>query len=170
MTPLTHPNSSHLSPQPARRAAFAAGVLGLGLLAAFIGIAMTDSARAVTGLPTLLNLPPWVFWMVWMVIYPAMGVALWHVWSVRQHSGGQTALFVFALAFASNLIFMPLNALLPGLWTAFLLDLVGLVGALVLAWAFRRVAPVSLPWLLPLLIWLPITTLNKLPGIMALLG
>jgi tryptophan-rich sensory protein len=140
------------------------------LLAAFAGILLAPPAAAATALPSLLSLPPWFFWMVWLVIYPALGIAVWHVWRTPASPVRQRALAYFVIFFLVNIAFLPLTALIPGLWTAFLLDLIGLVMALGLAWWFQRAAPASWVWLLPLLIWLPITTLNKVPGILALIA
>jgi tryptophan-rich sensory protein len=149
--------------------AFAGGVLLIGLLAAWIGFLLTDTSQPVTALPSLLPLPPWFFWMVWIVIYPALGLAAWHIWRARGVPGQRTAMLYFVVYLILNASFVPLVALIPGIWTAFLLDVVGLVGAIVLALLFRRVAPASVFWLVPLLIWLPITTLNKVPAILEVL-
>lgn len=149
---------------------FSLALLLLGMVGAFAGFLLVDPTAPVVTLPSLLNLPPWFRWMVWIVIYPALGVAVWQVWRCRDRQAARPALRYFAVYFLFNIAFVPLTSLLPGLWTAFILDVMGLVGALVLWWFFRRATVRATPWLLPLLIWLPITTINKIPGILTLLG
>jgi tryptophan-rich sensory protein len=156
--------------RPVAALAFAGGVLAIGIISAFIGFLLTDPSRSVQTLPTLLSLPPWFFWVVWIVIYPALGVATYLVWQTPTSLGRRMALVYFTLYLASNIAFLPINALIPGVWTAFTLDVIGGIAGIGLAVAFYRVAPRSLPWLLPLLVWLPITTANKVPAILHLLG
>lgn len=166
--PHNNPIYSHrwlTSPLP-----FALGILILGMMSAWLGFLLTRPQANDPTLPTLLDLPPFFFWMVWIVIYPALGVAVWHIWRLRGDTRARHALLVFGVYLLTNLAFVPLTALIPGIWTAFLLDVIGLVGGVLVAWMFWNSARKSLAWMLPLLIWLPITTINKLPAILELLN
>jgi tryptophan-rich sensory protein len=167
LTPSAHQSVSAWAKSPVT---FSFGILALGMLSAFVGFLFADPAQNVQTLPTLLNLPAWFFWMVWIIIYPALGAAVWHVWRNRETASARPALIYFGLYLLSNMAFVPLTALIPGVWTAFLLDVVGLIGGIVLALLFARVTRPGVWWLLPLLVWLPITTINKVPAILVLLS
>ena len=55
--------------------------------------------------------PPWVFWLVWIVIYPTWGFATYLVWQKRQESDVRGAIALFVLMFVSGLFFMPVASL-----------------------------------------------------------
>lgn len=139
---------------------FAAGTLLSGMLSAAISFATagTHSAATPAGILPFLWPPSWVFWAVWMVIYPCWGVATFLVWRRRHEADVRGALILYAINVIGALFFLPLSNLTannPGVLT--LLDANGLIGTCALAWLYSRYEKATLWWLLPYLIWMPLT-------------
>lgn len=133
---------------------FAAGVLGLGLLAAALGMTYRPTGGTTTGGP----LPAWVFWAIWIVIYPGMGVATWLVWRQRERQPVRGALLLFGVALAQNLSFW----LAPDLAGVAMVDLAGCALAYLVTCRYARIDRAAGWWLLPWLVWMPLTTALKL--------
>lgn len=128
----------------------------VGSMAAQIGISVPHTASPWHYPP--LWPPLWVFWLVWIDIYPGWGFATYLVWQKRREADVRGALALFAIMFVSGLFFMPIASLSgdnPGVMT--LGDLNGVVGSLIVAWVYTRYSRQSIWYLLPLLIWMPIT-------------
>lgn len=132
---------------------FAMGVLGAGMLAAVLAIRRSPPEMIASG-----PLPDWAFWAVWVLIYPCMGVASWLVWRQRQRQPVAGVLLLFGVALAQNLSFW----LAPDLVVVALVDLIGCALAYLVAWRYAGVDPAAAWWLLPWLLWMPITTALKL--------
>jgi tryptophan-rich sensory protein len=135
---------------------FAVALLALGLGVAFLALATRPALEGVVEQPDLL-FPPWVFWAVWLLIYPAQGVALWLIWRQRRAKNVSAPVILFAVAWLQNLTFWLTDSLVT---TAFI-DTVGLALAYATAWLFARYSRAAARWLLPWLIWMPITTVLK---------
>lgn len=135
---------------------FAAGLLGSGMGVAALAMLLRSSmaALATSGDGVV---PSWVFWAVWLVIYPAQGVATALVWQGRAMARARWALLLFAVAFIQNLTFWLSNSLL----TTALIDTLGLGLAYAAAWAYGRCSRAAAWWLLPWLVWMPLTTIYK---------
>jgi tryptophan-rich sensory protein len=139
---------------------FAFSILAIGLGTAFIALALRPALQPAAGVsaePVSSLIPPWIFWAVWLIIYPAQGIALWYIWRLRTATNIGGALAWFAVAFVENLCFWLTSSLLI---TA-VIDTIGLVLAYMVAWVFRRYSTVAALWLLPWLLWMPITTIFK---------
>jgi hypothetical protein len=136
---------------------WAGSVLLAGLapaLAALLGRPATADATA-----SAVDGPfAWLFWAVWLVIYPAFGVAARRIWLHRHSPGGGRAVGVAIAAFSSTLAFW----LVDSLAEIATIDAIGLVLAYALAFTARRAAPSAVTWLVPLLVWMPITTALKI--------
>lgn len=62
----------------------------------------------------------------------------------------------------ANLLFLPVSGLVGGLPSVLtIMDLNGVVSVYVLAWLFSRYAPRAALWMLPYLIWMPLTSALK---------
>ncbi|BDP43846.1 hypothetical protein DAETH_38150 (plasmid) [Deinococcus aetherius] len=144
---------------------FSLGTLLLGMVSA--GLSFATAGEHSTAIP-LGALPPvwppaWVFWAVWIVIYPCWGMATYLVWRRRGEADVRGALVLYALNLLGNLFFLPLSNLTannPAVLT--LLDANGLVGIYALAWLYTRYNRVTLWWLSPFLVWMPLTTALKM--------
>ena len=135
---------------------FAGSVLGVGVTVAFLSILSSQgggSAQEISAGP----LPGWVFWAVWLIIYPAMGVSTFLVWRKRREADVRLPLALSAVAFLQNLSFW----LSRSLGTTVAIDAIGLVLAYFTAWVYSRTSRAAATWLLPWLVWMPITTVLK---------
>lgn len=143
--------------------AFVVGVTGLGCAAAAVGFGLEPQAIP----ETTTSYPGWwpplpLFWMVWLVIYPASAVAAWLVWRSRHTHDVRGALVAFALMNVASALFLPVSNLvgeLPSVLT--LMDLNGIVAVYGIAWLFSRYHRRAALWMLPYLIWMPTTTILK---------
>lgn len=139
------------------------GVTGLGCTAAAVGLGLEPQAIP----ETTTSYPAWwpplpLFWMVWLVIYPASAVAAWLVWRSRHAHDVCGALVAFALMNVASALFLPVSSLvgeLPSVLT--LMDLNGIFAVYGIAWLFSRYARLAAVWMLPYLLWMPTTTILK---------
>lgn len=68
---------------------------------------------------------------------------------------------IFGLAFLYFQAFVPITGAAQDQRVTAMMDVLGLIFAYAAAWAYRRVDPATWPWMVPLLVWMPITTLLK---------
>jgi len=137
----------------------------------FAGMASAGLSFAAAGPHTAARplgiLPPvwpaeWVFWAVWLVIYPCWGYATALVLRRRRVADVRGAIAMYAYGILGAFFFLPISSLTqnnPAVLA--LMDMHGLVGAYLLAWLYTRYEPKTLPWLSPYLIWMPLTTALK---------
>ena len=146
-------------------AAFAGGILALGMLSAGLSFAAQPESvgsNAPQVYPALYP-PDWVFWTVWLVIYPCWGAATWFVWRRRQEVNLRSFWRYFGLILIVNLAFLPISALTHGNPTILtVLDATGIILLPLTAWMYGRYARPALYWLLPMFIWGPITLALKI--------
>lgn len=142
-------------------ALFVVGVTAFGSGAAAVGLGL-DGPPNSTVLPPVWP-PEWLFWAVWLVIYPASGIAAWRVWERRRVADVRGALAAFAIVNVASAMFLPVTTLTggaPGAMT--LMDLNGVVAIGILTWLFARYDRIAAYWMLPYLVWMPITSLLKI--------
>ncbi len=141
-----------------KRPALAALAVLLGVSAFVAGVSGWVTAQNVGAWYAALAKPPfnppgWVFGPVWTVLYIAMAVAAWRVWSRRGRTPAGSAMGFYAaqmtLNFAWSLIFFGLHRI-----AAALLDIV-VLAALVAATlvVFRRRDPIAGALMAPYLAW-----------------
>lgn len=148
-----------MTPRPSHRPMDGAVlVLALAASAAAQGLGAWLTSRSVTTwYPTLVKPPwtppDWVFGPVWTVLYVLMAVAAWLVWRERARDAIGSALFLYDVQLALNVLW---SALFFGMRSpgAGLIGIVALwaaiAGTLVAFWRIRRLAG----WLLvPYLLW-----------------
>jgi tryptophan-rich sensory protein len=100
-----------------------------------------------------LNPPNWIFGPVWTLLFALMGIAAFLVWEKRKERGVKTALAVFALQLALNVLWSVLffGAHAPG---AAFVDIIALW--LAILWtiiAFWKVTRPAAWLLLPYVLW-----------------
>jgi translocator protein len=137
--------------------AFALGVLVVGFLPASLLFALNPNTASTIGLDAI-PLPAWTFVVVWLVIYPSMGVATWLIWKRRLEVDVRLPLVIFGAVFLQNLSFWFTNSLRM---TA-IMDATGMLWAFTLAYVYSRYSRYASWWLLPLMVWMPITLTIKL--------
>ena len=142
----------------------AAAITAVGVVGAGVSFGLAGGNPTADGTHTLPALwpPDFVFWAVWLVIYPASGVALSLVWRRRRDADVRGAVAAFGLMNVANLLFLPVSGLVGGLPSVLtIMDLNGVVSVYVLAWLFSRYEPRAALWMLPYLIWMPLTSALK---------
>jgi tryptophan-rich sensory protein len=107
-------------------------------------------------------LPPWVFGLVWVGLYPCLAVASVAVWAERPRAEVGPALASGVCALAVLLAFMPIACAAQELWVTVLLDALGWVTTWAAGWAYARVSRTALGWMGPLMAWMPVTFAIKL--------
>ncbi|MEM8535918.1 MAG: TspO/MBR family protein [Chloroflexota bacterium] len=140
-----------------------AGMFAVGMLA----IGMVTALLATTFLPndvfTAQNEPAfapiaWLFWSVWIVIYPSMGIATYLVWRLRGVEDVTLPLLLFVVSLLQGLSFW----LSDTVRMTTIIDATGLLLSYAVAYAYSRHSRAAVLWLLPLLIWMPITLALKI--------
>ncbi|MDJ0755157.1 MAG: tryptophan-rich sensory protein [Ardenticatenaceae bacterium] len=139
-------------------AGFAAGMLAIGMGVSFL---------AMTFLPidvfTPQNVPEfasfgWIFWAVWIVIYPSLGVATYLIWKRRHVEDVTLPLLLFGVSLIQGFTFW----LSDTVRMTTVIDGTGLLFSYTLAFVYYRHSKSAALWLLPLLIWMPITLILKI--------
>lgn len=140
---------------------FALGTLLIGFLAASAGFTFVPLVPPYRQLPFLYP-PLWFFWVVWLVIYPSWGVATWLVWRKRAVADVRGALALYVITLIGNTLFLPIGNLSGGNPAILsLMDANGVFSSWITFWLYTRYSKQARWFLLPLLIWMPLTFLLK---------
>lgn len=140
---------------------FSIGTLVIGMLTAYVSFSVFPLNRTYT-LPAVYP-PLWMFWLVWLILYPTMGLAAGHVWLKRHEFDVRGAMTFYAAILLTNFLFLPVANLSngnPAVMTC--MDINGILTALLLGWLFSRYSKQAFYCLLPLLIWMPVTATFKI--------
>ncbi|WP_020603891.1 TspO/MBR family protein [Spirosoma spitsbergense] len=103
------------------------------------------------------------FWVVWLILYPSMGLAAGHVWLKRKEADVRGPMIFYASILLTNFMFLPIANVSngnPAIMT--FMDINGVLTAILLGWIFSRYSKPAFYWLLPLLVWMPITAMFKI--------
>ena len=153
-------NQSTVQPKPTSRwtaVFFALGVLFIGLLPGQLAFLLDPNTSMRIGLGTV-PIPAGVFTLVWLIAYPGMGLATWLVWQTRGEQDISVPLAIFAVALLQTLTFW----FTTNIYMTAVIDGTGLLLAYTVAWVYSRYRKTAVWWLLPWLIWMPITFAVKL--------
>ena len=153
----TPPNTRFVSTSRRTALMFALSVLLIGMVPAALTFVLDPNAVVRISLDAV-PIPAWVFTVVWLVIYPGMGIATWFVWNTRRERDISIPLTIFVAALLQTIAFWFTNSLRM---TA-VMDATGLLLAYTVAWVYSRYWKAAVWWLLPWLLWTPITLLIKL--------
>jgi len=105
--------------------------------------------------PSVNVYTPW--WLPLSFAGSVLGVSTFLVWRKRREADVRLPLALSAVAFLQNLSFW----LSRSLGTTVAIDAIGLVLAYFTAWVYSRTSRAAATWLLPWLVWMPITTVLK---------
>ncbi|MCB9764659.1 MAG: tryptophan-rich sensory protein [Alphaproteobacteria bacterium] len=103
-------------------------------------------------------LAPWMFGAVWTVLYPCFGVGAATLWAHR--GDGEAAPLALALggcAALTVLLWMPVACAAQDPAVTALMDALAWGVVWIAAWGYRRVSRAASAWLLPLVLWMPVT-------------
>ncbi|MFB4281794.1 MULTISPECIES: tryptophan-rich sensory protein [unclassified Nonomuraea] len=111
---------------------------------------------------TRIPIPVWVFIVVWLVIKTGMGLAAWQLWRRAPRGSDVTVPLTVLIAgyLQTNLFWLA-----DGLRSIAVTDATGLLLAVATVVVFSRYSPAAARWLLPWLIWMPITLAVKIAAI-----
>jgi benzodiazapine receptor len=137
---------------------FAIGVFSISMAIGFLAFSFLP-----TEIFTAQNVPAiepiaWLFWAVWIVIYPSIGVATYLIWKRRTIEDVALPLLLFCVLLLQNLSFWLSNTVRM----TTVIDATGLFLSYTLAYSYYRHSKAAALWLLPLLIWMPITLTIKI--------
>lgn len=131
---------------------YAAAFLLLAQIPGTIAFAVNPDVAADIGLTTV-PVPAWVFIVVWMIIYPSMGVAAWQLRRTAQGADTWVPLAVLLAGYLQTKTFW----LGDSLRSVAIADTTGLLFAALAVWVFARYSRSAARWLYPWLAWMPIT-------------
>lgn len=142
---------------PFRAATFAVVCLAIGMAAAGLGYALGSVPDANVRRPPIYP-QDWMFWGIWFVLYPTMGIAGYHLWRSRSLPGSGLAWRLFVLGFCVNLTWVPIVHLTHSPVAApAVMDAITGAAFLPALWAIARNNRPAFTWCLPLLVWGVIT-------------
>lgn len=146
--------STTLSSSPSRWTAvlFALGVLFVGMLPGQLAFWLDPNTGARIGLG-VVPISAGMFSAVWLIAYPGMGIATWLVWQSRSEQDISIPLAIFAVALLQTLTFW----FTTSVYMTAVIDGTGLLLAYTVAWVYSRYRKTAVWWLLPWLLWMPIT-------------
>jgi translocator protein len=141
---------------------FAAGTLGLGMAIAALGYALGRVPEAGFRKPPIYP-TDWMFWGVWMVLYPTMGVASYFLWQARSLPRMRLAWRWYLFGLAVNLTWVPVVHWFQSPVVApAVMDAVAGVAMLPALWAITRESRPAFLWMIPMLLWGPFTGTLKI--------
>ena len=138
---------------------FACGALILGFVPPALTFALRKNAADEIGL-TAVSVPAWVFVVVWLIIYPCLGIAAWRLTlpGLVGRPEASVGLVLLAAAFLQTTSFW----LTDSLRSTAVMDATGVLLSLTTAFALYTTDRSAAAWLIPWLVWMPITLTLKL--------
>lgn len=103
------------------------------------------------------GLPEWLFGLVWTGLHPCFGVATATVYAEASAEARRVVLLLGTAAFAVVLAFMPVTTSARQPWTTVFMDGLGWLVVWLAGAAYAEVSPRAFRWLLPLMVWMPVT-------------
>lgn len=102
------------------------------------------------------------FWIAWLIVLPTWGIATWLVWLKRNEADIRGAMVLYVWFLLGIISFFPLTAATNySVLGIFISDVLGIIQSLIILWLYSRYSKTSIYWLIPLVIWFPITTIIK---------
>ncbi|GLV55437.1 hypothetical protein KDH_22810 [Dictyobacter sp. S3.2.2.5] len=136
---------------------FIFGTLAVVMTAAAIGFAYAPPTKNLQHSPG-----DSFFWIAWLIIIPSWGVASWLVWLKRKVTDIRGAMVVFFWFLLSLIAFFPQTAATnESVLGIFVGDIQGIIESWLIIWLYSRYSKAARWWLLPLVIWFPITAIIK---------
>ena len=160
-TDLSRSNEKTTNKQKNVLTFFSIGTLFIGMLTAYISFTLFPLDRTYT-MPVVYP-PKWAFWVVWLILYPSMGLAAGHIWLKRNEFDVRGAMTFYGAILLTNFMFLPIANVSngnPAIMT--FMDINGVLTAVLLGWLFSRYSKPAFYWLIPLLVWMPMTAFFKI--------
>ncbi|MED3971724.1 tryptophan-rich sensory protein [Priestia megaterium] len=136
---------------------FALGTLVLVMIAAGLGFYFSPPNENLQTAPS-----DSFFWVAWLIVIPTWGIATWLVWLKRKEADIRGVMVVYVWFLLGIISFFPSTiATEQNVLAIFISDVMGIVQSILILWLYSRYSKTSLYWLIPLVIWFPITTIIK---------
>lgn len=141
---------------------FALACLVIGMAAAGLGYAIAPLPEADVLRPPVYP-ADWMFWTIWLVLYPTMGIGAYYLWLCRQDPDQRMAWRLFLVGYGVNLSWVPIvHATGSPVAAPAVMDAVTGIAFLPALWAVARSNRVTLLWWMPLQVWGVITGTLKI--------
>ena len=140
---------------------FSSGTFIAGMLVSYLSFNIWPVTKTYK-LPVLYP-PTWFFALIWCVLYPCIGVAIGQVWLTRKQNDVRGVMIFYIAFLLSNFLFLPISNISngnPAIMT--LMDFNGIFTSVLLGWLCSRYSKIAFFWLLPLIIWMPVTAALKI--------
>lgn len=131
---------------------FAVVLLIIGMTPSSLAFMLDPSTPSRIGIGEI-PIPAFVFVLVWLIAYPCMGVATWLIWRQRDSSNVSIPLAIFVVGFLNTFAFWFTN----GIYMTAVIDFIVMSLAYTVAFVYFQYDKRTLLWLLPWLLWMPIT-------------
>jgi tryptophan-rich sensory protein len=138
---------------------FVAAPVLLSSIPGSVAFAVNPNTAADIGM-TRVAVPPWVFVVAWAIIHAGMGLAAWRL--RRSTDGAAHDACVPLTLLTAGYVQTNLFWLSDGLRSVAAADATGLLFATVTTWAFARQSRAAARWLVPWLVWMPVTLAIKI--------
>ncbi|WP_181781750.1 tryptophan-rich sensory protein [Pseudonocardia pini] len=140
----------------AQAALVAVATLLVGMVPGALAFALNPDIVRDIGLD-VVTVPGWLFTAVWTVIYPAMGLAAWRLWTLRPADVAVPFAVLLAGFLQSHSFWLT-----DSLRTTAVIDATGVLLSLTTLWVFSRSSRSAARWLLPWVVWMPLTLALKI--------
>ena len=131
----------------------------VGLLPGGLAFGLNDGVVIDIGLD-VLPLPAWFFTALWLVIYGSMGMSVWTLFR-RAHGNLCVPMAVLIAGYLQTHVFW----LTDSLRTTAITDATGMLLAGTAFWVVQQYSRQAVLWLLPWVIWMPITLAIKIAAL-----
>ena len=136
----------------------------IGMIPGALSFALNDSVVSDIGLD-VLPVPGWFFTGLWVVIYGSMGMSVRTLF--RQATGNLCVpVAILAAGFLQSHLFW----LTDSLRTTAITDATGMLLAGTAFWVMRQYSTQAARWLLPWVIWMPVTLAIKIAALSGAFG
>lgn len=115
---------------------------------------------------SILPVPAWFFIGLWVVIYGGMGIAVWQL--IREKI--DASICVPAAILIAGILQTYLFWLSDSVRTVAMMDSIGLILSATTFWVFMQYSRRAALWLLPWVIWMPVTLALKIAALAGAFG
>ena len=131
------------------------------------GFAMAFKPNIITDIGLdILPLPAWFFITLWVVIYVGMGITAWKILSLDTKSIKCIPVAILASGFLTTHFFW----FTDNFQTTAILDAMGIIISFTAYWVCAQYSRKATYWLLPWVIWMPITFALKITALNGIFG
>ena len=160
---MAHATLMKVSPRLQSIALGAVALLAIGMSAAGIGYGIFGPPQEAGIINPVLWPPRWIFWAIWIVLYPATGVAGALLYETRRSREGARAWRWFVISIGFDLLWVPVvQSSGNQIVTPVVMDVFSGFAGLIAFFTASRASTLAFFWLIPINAWGMITTALKI--------